>query len=99
MERTTLQKIVRHFDIEDIEKHIVYRFLISNSISFKESEYISSYMEGFSVNSELLELVESLGHNTIEEVAVDMELLIPESDKKLNGAFFTPSYIAGLHYK
>lgn len=94
MERTALQKIVRHFDIEDIEKHIVYRFLISNSISFKESEYISSYMEGFSVNSELLELVEALGHNTIEEVAVDMELLIPESDKKLNGAFFTPSYIA-----
>lgn len=94
MERIALQKIVKRFEIEDIEKHIVYYFLISNSISFKGSEYISSYMDGFSVNSELLELVETLEYNTIEEVAAAMELLIPEDDKKLNGAFFTPSYIA-----
>ena len=94
MERIALQKIVKRFEIEDIEKHIVHHFLMSNSISFRGSEYISSYMDDFSVNPELLKLVEALGHNTIEEVAVDMELLIPEDDKKLNGAFFTPSYIA-----
>lgn len=94
MERTALQKIVKCFDLEEIEKHIVYHFLRSNSIPIKGSEYISSYLDGFSVNLELLQLVEALGHNTIEEVAVDMELLIPENDKKLNGAFFTPSYIA-----
>ena len=88
MERIALQKIVKRFEIEDIEKHIVHHFLMSNSISFRGSEYISSYMDDFSVNPELLKLVEALGHNTIEEVAVDMELLIPEDDKKLNGAFF-----------
>lgn len=94
MERTVLQKIVKRFDVEDVEKHIVYHFLISNSISIKNSEYLLSYMSDFSMNVELLTLIEGLGHNTIEDVAVDMELLIPEDDKKLNGAFFTPSYIA-----
>lgn len=93
MEVVSLSNIIKSYPIEDIEKHVVYQYLVVNGISFASNQFLSNYFDGFSVDSDLLGLIKKMGHDTLSEISVDMELLIPDVDKKVNGAFFTPSYI------
>lgn len=93
MEKITLAQILHLSGIQDIEKHLAYSYIISKKIDILENDFLKSYFEGFVVNNSLLMRIQQLGHSTIEDISVDMELLIPTEDKKVNGAFFTPAYI------
>lgn len=93
MKELSLSTLVSKYQVEDIEKNIVYGFIANNNIDYAQSAYISSYLNGFIPNPELLQYLSYLNHNKIEEIVVDMELLMPAEDKKTNGAFFTPQYI------
>lgn len=93
MESLSLTQITKQFDIQDIEKHLVFYFLSYNNIAYSKSALVTEYLDGFVPNSILDSYIQTLNHNTIEDIAVDMELLIPSEDKKVNGAFFTPAYI------
>lgn len=93
MEKTTLTQILKLNDIQDIEKHLAYSFIAFHNIDISKHKFLKQYFEGFVVNDVLLSQIKQLGHITLSEISVDMELLIPASDRKVNGAFFTPSYI------
>lgn len=94
MDTSKLSQLIKDFSIEQIEKHIVYRYLIDNKVNATESTFVSQYLEGFQPDNKLSKGVECIGISSIEEMASAMELLIPSEDKKVNGAFFTPAYIA-----
>lgn len=94
MDTTKLNQLTKDFSIEEIEKHIVYGYLKDNNINFINSHYVHNYLEGFEPKENLSRGVASIGISSIEEMASAMELLIPTEDKKVNGAFFTPAYIA-----
>lgn len=93
MENISLTQITKLFDIQDIEKHLVAHFLRYNTISYSKSSFVCEYLAGFQPNPILMTYIQALNHNSIEDIAVDMELLIPAEDKRVNGAFFTPAYI------
>lgn len=94
MDTTKLCQLIKDFSIEEIEKHIVYRYLIDNNVNIMNSLCVSHYLNEFQPKDCLLRRVASIGISSIEEMASAMELLIPSEDKKVNGAFFTPAYIA-----
>lgn len=89
-----VQSLLKTYSIEDIEKQLVINFLIAHNIDFSENSYLSSYLKDYSPNKKLEASIKTLNHISLEEITSDMELLIPCEDKKTNGAFFTPSYIA-----
>lgn len=93
MEKITLKAIIKKYDIQDIEKQLVLQYLLANGINYSSSPFICKYLDGFEIDASLAKAVSTLNHKSIEELAGDMEILIPSSDKKVNGAFFTPSYI------
>ena len=94
METTLLNNLVKLFSIEDIEKHLVYSYIKSNSIEIGRDNFISQYLDGFSPLPKLINEMTKIGITSIDEMSIAMELLIPTKDKKVNGAFFTPAYIA-----
>lgn len=87
METTLLNNLVKLFSIEDIEKHLVYSYIKSNSIEIGRDNFISQYLDGFSPLPKLINEMTKIGITSIDEMSIAMELLIPTKDKKVNGAF------------
>lgn len=94
MDTSTLNQLAKDFPIEGIEKHIVHYYLMSNKTDYANSQILSQYLNGFQPIARLQKAIANMGILTIEEMANAMELLIPSADKKINGAYFTPPYIA-----
>lgn len=92
MDISKLTPIIKEFPIEEIEKHLVYNYIANKSIDYTNNQFINSYLD-FIVNNELLNKIDKINVESVEDLAILMELLIPSEDKKVNGAFFTPSYI------
>lgn len=76
-----------------IEKHLFYRFLIHAKIDFTISPLLTIYFQDFKEDLFLNSLLSKIQPNTLKELEHYLELLIPQNDKKINGAFFTPDYI------
>lgn len=89
----TLTDIIYKYGVTDAEKALVYYYINANNISKESHPFIDNYLSDFKINEILINDIASLEHNTLAELAVDMELLIPDEDRKTNGAFFTPQYI------
>jgi tRNA1(Val) A37 N6-methylase TrmN6 len=81
--------ILKNYNIELIEKHIILSFIKKHNIEYKESLIINSLMK-FNIDYNLFKKLNSLDINNIKDLENYLELLIPNNDKKLNGAFFTP---------
>ena len=88
-----LNDIIKKYPVDDIERALILQYLSKNNISTNAHVDIDAYLEGFSPSEELTEDVASMKHISLAELAVDMELLIPEEDRETNGAFFTPQHI------
>ena len=94
MDTLKLNQLIKDFPMEEIERHIVHYYIMSNKIDFTANRFLCQYLDGFQPNAKIQKEVSTIGILTIEEMANAMELLIPSADKKVNGAFFTPPYIA-----
>ena len=94
MDTLKLNQLIKDFPMEEIERHIVHYYIMSNKIDFAANRFLCQYLDGFQPNAKIQKDVSTIGILTIEEMANAMELLIPSADKKVNGAFFTPPYIA-----
>ena len=88
-----LNEIINRYPVNDIEKALVLNYLSKNDIDINTHIDIEKYLDGFSTTKELLDDIASMKHISLAELAVDMELLIPEEDRETNGAFFTPQHI------
>ena len=85
--------LLENNEIQIIEKHLIYFFMQNNELGFSKSSFLSNYFQGFEINSSIYLSVSSLEILNLKILENYLELLIPLSDRKLNGAFFTPSYI------
>lgn len=94
MDTLKLNQLIKDFSIEEIEKHIVHYYIMNNKIDYAGNQFLCQYLNGFQPIAKIQKDVSIIGILTIEEMANAMELLIPSVDKKVNGAFFTPPYIA-----
>lgn len=85
--------LLSNFSIENIEKEFVMCFLNNQKIDYTLSSITQLYFKDYSVNNDLNSAIKVLKIDSIKALENCLELLIPENDRKLNGAFFTPTYI------
>lgn len=93
MNTTVLNSLIKTYDIFDVERALVLRFSQLNHISLRSSRFLTEYIGAFSPSADLEAAIFRLHDFSLEDLAVELELLIPEEDRILNGAFFTPAYI------
>lgn len=83
----------KYNDVNDIERHIVYSYIQQFKLDYSNSGIFANYFNGFTPNPQLFFETSTFQFENIKELENYLELLIPENDRKLNGAFFTPIYI------
>jgi methylase of polypeptide subunit release factors len=88
-----INQLIQTHNLKSIEQHLIYSYLTNNEILFDKSPILTSYFKDFEQNLQLNFDTSSLGISNIKELENILELIIPVSDRKLNGAFFTPDYI------
>lgn len=99
MKKDIFKEIIMLDSIENIEKHLINKYIESNKINHQKSSILLEYFDSYKENIVLKNEISSIEINTIKDLEVLLEQLIPENDKKLNGAFFTPSYIVNFIIK
>ena len=95
-QQITIKSLLKGYRIEDIEKHLVFHLLSVRNLDYSANLYLSKYFSDFTENKELSDRMAELNHINLTDITSDMELLIPQEDKKTNGAFFIHPYIVGF---
>lgn len=93
MNKKLLKELLSTHDIKTLEKHLIFAFLANNKLDYKKSKILKNYFADFERDTKLYFDTSSFNLESIEKLENYLELIIPEKDKKLNGAFFTPKYI------
>ncbi len=76
----------------EIEEATVFlSFLEHNSLSYEKSEYLTAYFSSLEISP--LEIISQRPPVAFSSLIHLMEELIPQNDRSINGAFFTPEYI------
>ncbi|MDR0970620.1 MAG: SAM-dependent methyltransferase [Lentimicrobiaceae bacterium] len=93
IKKAILNDLVSNQNLTSLEKHLVYQYLTNKQLDFTKSPILTDYFKGFEQNTKLFFDVSALEIETIKDLENHLELIIPQTDRKLNGAFFTPDYI------
>ncbi len=88
-----IAELLSCFSIENVEKEIIAYFLNNFHLDYSTSPVLTNYLHNYSFNNELNLQISALGIDSIKTLEHCLEMLIPDNDRKLNGAFFTPTYI------
>lgn len=99
IQKRVLNDIVNCFDLDKIEQHLVYSFIENKKLDYLKSPILSTYFKDFDRNPKLYIDTSSLNISDLKELENYVELLIPKDDRKVNGAFFTPTYIVNFIIK
>ena len=93
MNKNMLITIIKTFSIDEVEMHLIYCYINKVKLNYLDSIILVKIFKEFVPNVDLIALCELVELNSLKDLENSLELLIPESDRKLNGAFFTPTYI------
>ncbi len=93
MNKSTINDLINSHEIDVIEKHFIYSFLQNNNLEPAKNPIISDLLVDFKTDPGIYFLVSSLAINDLKLLENYLELLIPKNDRKVNGAFFTPTYV------
>ena len=95
MIKNILKNFLNNSDIYNIEAALVQSFLNCNGIEVKKNEVIKDILSKKNQEIEKIKTYLELQNFklNLDDLIKAFELLIPRSDKKINGAFFTPSNI------
>ncbi len=93
VKKAILNDLVSNQDLISLEKHLVCQYLNNKQLDFTQSPILTDYFKDFEQNTNLFFGVSALEIETIKDLENHLELIIPQTDRKLNGAFFTPDYI------
>ena len=89
-----IQQLVEDYGVAQVEQEIIRLFLEKNNLAWRENDILKKYYSTYSPKSKVQAELKNGRELSIKDLANYLELLIPSQDKKLNGAFFTPSFIA-----
>lgn len=93
VKKAILNNLISNQDLTSLEKHLVCQYLNNKKLDFTKSPILTEYFKDFEQNTNLFFGVSALEIETIKDLENHLELIIPQTDRKLNGAFFTPDYI------
>ncbi len=88
--KKAVKDIISSHSTEDVAQYLIYEYAVSKGLNWEESPVLSSFFCDFNFQKNKFN---SFKINSLKELENHLELLIPEKDRKLNGAFFTPNYI------
>jgi len=88
-----LDNLIKTNSLKSIEQHLLYSYISHNKLDFSKSQILCAYFSDFQQIESLYSDISSLFIETIKELENYLELIIPNEDRKLNGAVFTPDYI------
>lgn len=94
--KKAFKEITAKQSIEQVEKYLIQQYLLYKNLNASKSMILSPYLEtdlGNDFN------FEKLGINALKDLENYLELLIPQGDRKLNGAFFTPNFVVDFIIK
>jgi len=91
--RQKINELIEKHSILQIEQSFFYYFISKTNLDYRKSATLVSYFSNFKESRQILDTITELNISDITDLVNYLELLIPKEDKKLNGAFFTPSYI------
>lgn len=93
VKKSVISQLIKSHELDSLERHLVYAYLASRQLSIAGSPILKKYFKGFVPDPQLSPQITALAISSIKELENYLELMIPAGDRKLNGAFFTPSYI------
>lgn len=93
MKKVIFNEFLKSYNLNEIEMHLIYHYLTSNKLDYSNNNILSKYLETFTQSSKLYFDIYNLDIFTLKDLENYLELLIPQQDRKFNGAFFTPTYI------
>ena len=99
MNKSTINELLDSHEINIIEKHLIYSFLQNNNLELSKNPIVSELLADFKTEPEIFLLVSSLDIKELKLLENYLELLIPTNDRKVNGAFFTPTYVVDFIIK
>lgn len=88
--RTELNQFLAKHGYSIAEKTVVKEFIERNNIAFQNSRILTSYLQDFDLTNYGLEISSFTG---LRDLTSCLEILIPQNDQKINGAYFSPNYI------
>jgi len=88
-----LNQLIQSYELSSLEKHLLFSYLTNNKIDYSKNSILTSYFRDFEQIPKLYFDTSALPISTIKELENYLELIIPVTDRKFNGAFFTPDYI------
>lgn len=88
-----LNQLIKTYDLTSLEKHLVYTYIQNNNLTYNDNSILLNYFRDFEQNDRLYLELSPLYITSLKELENHLELIIPVSDRKFNGAFFTPGYI------
>ncbi|WP_243652275.1 HsdM family class I SAM-dependent methyltransferase [Mariniflexile fucanivorans] len=93
MNKGIINELINSQEINLIEQHLIYSFIQNKELDLNESPIISDLLKGFIPNPEIYLQISTLDITDLKLLENYLELLIPKNDRKVNGAFFTPTYV------
>ena len=93
IKKAILNSLISNQDLKSLEKHLVWQYLNNKKLDFSKSPILTEYFKDFEHDTNLFFGVSHLEIENIKDLENHLELIIPKTDRKLNGAFFTPDYI------
>ena len=96
-----LQRLLLQHDMKSIESALVQIFLSNNNLSVRNNVLLLKHIANNTpdVIAAKHTLSSIVGISELSSLVNIFELLIPAADKRLNGAFFTPKFIADYMVK
>ena len=92
--KNKITELIECFSVKCIETEMILYFLDQIKIDYSKSLIILEYLKEHVKNKDLYIKIKELGiTHDIKTLENCLELLIPNKDRELNGAFFTPTYI------
>lgn len=88
-----INDLIKTYNIDVIEKHLVYSFIQNHNLDFDKSKIIQKLLLDFKPQMDVYLKISSLEISELKQLENYLELLIPKNDRKVNGAFFTPIYV------
>jgi len=91
--KTFLHALIKAHDFTLIEKHLIFSFLINRGLSLVDSPILLDYFKDFQTYLPIAAGISGLNIASLKELENCLEQTIPDEDRKLNGAYFTPNFI------
>lgn len=93
MLKPTINQLIQYYDVSTIEKHLIFSFINKKKLDFTKAPNLVKKLLSFEPIDDLLCICNSYEIKDIKSLESLLEQLIPQTDRKLNGAYFTPNYI------